>query len=190
MTDDLHAGVRAYRKKPVEIQAVQWDGTYHGATPIIDWVLSHGGTARYVCDENCTLAHYIAIDTLEGRMVAGEGDWIIRGVAGEFYPCKPDIFAVTYEITKQPPRAPQEVGVRMTDTLRDKIAAVLNSHVAGWYYDCRPEGEKHVGEWSQHVADAVIRELGLQPHLAKRIIDGKPDQWVRRYVSDWEIVDD
>lgn len=40
------------------------------------------------------------------------------------------------------------------------------------------------------IADAVIRELGLQPHLAKRIINGKPDQWVRRHVTDWEIVDD
>lgn len=39
------------------------------------------------------------------------------------------------------------------------------------------------------LADAAISELGLQTHLAKRIINGKPDQWVRRYVTDWEIVD-
>jgi len=38
------------------------------------------------------------IDTLEGEMLALEGDWIIKGVAGEFYPCKPDIFALTYEL--------------------------------------------------------------------------------------------
>ena len=41
--------------------------------------------------------HVIAIDTLEGEMHADPGDWIIRGVQGEFYPCKPDIFEATYE---------------------------------------------------------------------------------------------
>lgn len=56
--------------------------------------------------------------------------------------------------------------------LRTRIAAVLDGHVAGWYYDCCPEGEKHVGEWSQHVADAVIREL--EP-LADTITDAVED---------------
>ena len=81
-----------YRKKPVVIEAMQWDGTAAGATPIIDWVLQGGGTARY--HDTC-----IAIDTLEGTMLAGPGDWIIRGVQGEHYPCKPDIFDLTYEAT-------------------------------------------------------------------------------------------
>lgn len=58
--------------------------------------------------------------------------------------------------------------------LRDRIAAVLDQH---YYNDTRD------------MADALIRELGLQAHLAKRIINGKPDQWVRRHVTDWEIVD-
>lgn len=88
---------RQYRKRPVTIEAAQWDGTAEGATPIINWILESGGTARYACDEHCTGAHYLAIDTLEGRIIASAGDWIIRGVAGEFYPCKPGIFAATYE---------------------------------------------------------------------------------------------
>ena len=91
-----------FRKKPVEIEAMQFDGTAPGATPIIDWVLG-GGTARF---RDCATSHDerlstcvpgIAIDTLEGTMVALPGDWIIRGVKGEFYPCKPDIFEATYE---------------------------------------------------------------------------------------------
>lgn len=86
-----------YRKRPVAIDAVQWDGTAEGATPIINWILESGGTARYACDEHCTGSHYLAINTLEGAIVASPGDWIIRGVFGEFYPCKPDIFAATYE---------------------------------------------------------------------------------------------
>lgn len=90
-----------FQKKPVVIEAQQWDGTARDASHIIDWVLANGGTARYDCDANCDdrgdRGHYIAIDTLEGTMRAAAVDWIIRGVQGEFYPCKPDIFAATYE---------------------------------------------------------------------------------------------
>lgn len=88
-----------FRKKPVEIEAMQWDGTASGATPIINWILSGRGTARFHSDvwtiQHCGPA--IAIDTLEGSIWSSPGDWIIRGIAGEFYPCKPDIFAATYE---------------------------------------------------------------------------------------------
>jgi hypothetical protein len=82
-----------YRKKPVVIDAVQWDGTAEGAIPIIDWILRCDATARYDDDPAA-----IYIDTLEGTMRADIGDWVIRGVGGEFYPCKPDIFDATYEL--------------------------------------------------------------------------------------------
>lgn len=95
-----------YRKKPVVIEARQWDGTQAGATPIIDWVLAGDGTARW--SEERIESHdgegawitptHIAIDTLEGTMRAVENDWVIRGVQGEFYPCKPDIFQSTYDV--------------------------------------------------------------------------------------------
>lgn len=65
--------------------------------------------------------------------------------------------------------------------LRTRIAALIYDTVA-WRSVNVPVAEE--------VADAVIRELGLQAHLAKRIINGKPDQWVRRHVTDWEIVDE
>jgi hypothetical protein len=81
-----------YRKKPVVIEAFPWDGTAEGARPIINWVLDGDGVARY----HATPAA-IAIDTLEGVITASPGDWIIRGVQGEHYPCKPDIFDATYE---------------------------------------------------------------------------------------------
>lgn len=80
-----------FRKKPIVIDAMQWDGTAEGATPVIDWILTTGQHAARYHEE------YIAIDTLEGTMRATAGDWIIRGVQGEHYPCKPDIFAATYE---------------------------------------------------------------------------------------------
>lgn len=82
---------------------MRWDGTAEGATTIIDWILSGNGTATYRCDGpgGCPgngSGHYLAIQTLEGDMVAEPGDYIIRGVQGEFYPCKPDIFEATYEV--------------------------------------------------------------------------------------------
>ena len=91
-----------FRKKPVVIEAQQWDGTAQGATPIIDWILSHDGTATYhehLMDGDF-IAHpdaYLHIRTLEGVITASPSDFVIKGVKGEFYPCKPDIFDATYE---------------------------------------------------------------------------------------------
>ncbi|MEV8610241.1 hypothetical protein AB0383_20330 [Amycolatopsis sp. NPDC051373] len=96
--------VQTFRKKPVEIQAMRWDGTASGATPVIEWVLGGGSTVTYRCvdDEGCqghdsVGTHVLKIETLEGPITASPGDWVIRGVQGEFYPCKPDIFAATYD---------------------------------------------------------------------------------------------
>ncbi|XTQ92566.1 hypothetical protein ACQR5W_11640 [Xanthomonas sacchari] len=95
-----------FRKKPVVIEAKQFTGGAQSATPIIDWILEGGHTARWreaaepVFIENVGHNGWpeaLAIDTLEGTMDAAPGDWVIRGVQGEFYPCKPDIFAATYD---------------------------------------------------------------------------------------------
>lgn len=93
-----------FRKKPVEIEARQWDGTAAGATGIIDWILSAGATASYACADPDRCAefggdspHNIRIATLEGSITASLNDYVIKGVQGEFYPCKLDIFAATYE---------------------------------------------------------------------------------------------
>jgi hypothetical protein len=79
-----------YRKKPVVIEAVQWQGG--DADGIISWVgqqqIRFAGTGD----------SKLVIDTLEGPITASVGDWIIKGVKGEFYPCKPDIFDATYEL--------------------------------------------------------------------------------------------
>ena len=80
-----------FTKLPVTIEAHQWEGDKVGAVAIVDWVFGHNHVARYHG------THEIYIETLEGTMLAEPGDWIIRGVKGEFYPCKPDIFAETYK---------------------------------------------------------------------------------------------
>jgi len=85
-----------FRKKPVEIDAFQFKGLsapLEYQLQLDDWLVDMGGRAagiKYVGSE-------ILIPTLEGTMVASAGDWIIRGVKGEFYPCKPDVFDITYE---------------------------------------------------------------------------------------------
>jgi hypothetical protein len=76
-----------YRKKPIEVEAIQYCGIYDDA--IKDFL----GTAPHRFDGSKGLE----IATLEGVMLADRFDWIIRGVKGEYYPCKPDIFAATYE---------------------------------------------------------------------------------------------
>jgi len=75
-----------FRKKPIMVSAVRFDGEYEGA--VRDFIGNHPHS--YDGDG-------ILIDTLEGRMRANPGDWIIRGIKGELYPCKPDIFVATYE---------------------------------------------------------------------------------------------
>ncbi len=87
--------IQKYVKKPVVIEAVQWDGTPLGAADIIEWILLEDGTARYHSSDE-PQGPCLVIDTLEGAHFARPSDWIIRGIKGEFYPCKPDIFEETY----------------------------------------------------------------------------------------------
>ena len=83
-----------YIKKPVEIEARQYVGA--NADDILGWVISSGGTAYHV-PRGAFTPDAIIITTFEGDHRADLKDWIIKGTAGEFYPCKPDIFAATYE---------------------------------------------------------------------------------------------
>ena len=81
---------KRYRKKPVGVEAVQFNGTEQS---VID-IMALGGT-RHI-DVDCGGKEF-RIHTLEGVMTASLNDWIIKGVKGECYPCKPDIFDKTYE---------------------------------------------------------------------------------------------
>lgn len=80
-----------FRKKPVVIEAFRWTGG-PDQTEDPEW-LSEAIRKGDVAFTKTT----VLINTLEGVMTANSGDWIIRGVKGEVYPCKPDIFAATYE---------------------------------------------------------------------------------------------
>lgn len=90
--------MKKYRKKPVEIEAVQFSGY-------------NPGEIKEFAGESCMVEYYdvayqagaepmrvcVTIHTLEGDMKVSPGDYVIKGVKGEFYPCRPDIFEATYE---------------------------------------------------------------------------------------------
>ena len=82
-----------FRKKPIVIEAIQWQGDNLGQV----LAFTAGRGAPYITFEEGQLL----VNTREGTMRADKDDWIIRGVKGEFYPCKPDIFAETYDIVKE-----------------------------------------------------------------------------------------
>lgn len=100
-----------YRKKPVVVEAVRFTGTSRCGADIVRWAVENGADAEFhpfladhfKGDPKVYVAHpdpYMRIVTLEGTMVASVGDYVIRGVKGEFYPCKPDIFEQTYEVAE------------------------------------------------------------------------------------------
>lgn len=76
-----------YRKKPIVIEAEQY--------------LLPGKWIDGVCYELCNQLGKPHIHTLEGVMVVRLGDWVITGISGEYYPCKPDIFKETYELVEE-----------------------------------------------------------------------------------------
>ena len=97
-----------FRKKPVEIDGHQWfkngdhpeDGT-EGEGKIVCYFRRPDVPGERLCRHCGTSMHgHGWIDTLEGGHVVCPGDWIIKGVKGEFYPCKPDILAATYELVE------------------------------------------------------------------------------------------
>jgi len=84
-----------YRKKPVVIEAMQFTGSFENFDEIVEWSGVKFGANSDFTEKNEVAEMFIK--TLEGEHRADINDWIIRGVKGEFYPCKPDIFAATYD---------------------------------------------------------------------------------------------
>lgn len=82
-----------YRKKPVEIEVIKFDRSNKNEVH----EFTNGMAYDFRTERSPNGKSYCYIKTLEGDIVATEGDYIIKGVQGEFYPCKPDIFEMTYE---------------------------------------------------------------------------------------------
>jgi hypothetical protein len=101
--------IKKFVKKPVEIEAVQLVGSGGDTAKVLEWINENGYPwlqGDWSSPETLGIATGVFIDpgtgeliirTLEGDMRASYGDWIIKGIKGEFYPCKPDIFEETYD---------------------------------------------------------------------------------------------
>lgn len=101
-------GSLRFRKRPIEVEAWQWPGTYESLAQSPEWVREYRGQVRLANGQRVlrrvtvepamfSADWLLVIPTLEGCLCAGKGDWIIKGAVGEVYPCKPDVFEVTYE---------------------------------------------------------------------------------------------
>lgn len=86
-----------YRKKPVVVEAIQWKPQEMLIGDVRNFMGVSGGMERMGILSMGKFKGELIIKTLEGEMTVSPNDWIIKGVQGEFYPCKPDIFEHTYE---------------------------------------------------------------------------------------------
>ena len=148
-----------FRKQPVVIDAVQWMNEPDGDSLKAILSLARNGRVTFAADGTADLV----IETLEGDMRAKVGDWIIRGVKGELYPCKPDIFEATYEPVEAPSN-PQE-----TDAVKLAFLAGYAAHPAdgraGWDdLDGTPR------QWSFDLAGSCAGDLAEDAYRA----------WVRK----------
>lgn len=194
-----------YRKKPVVIEAIQikvdnFDAVcdFMGGTPIPKHNPKFG-----VDEHGNTNEPYLGvyIETLEGRMLANYGDYIIKGVNGEFYPCKPDIFEKTYD----------EADSSSLMGFGDAIEVLKQGGAVrrqGW----NGKGLFVVKQIPAHITEEIIPKMQSLPQSAKDIImsrenkvidytsqmliinpDGRADSWVPSvsdvFAEDWEIVE-
>ena len=91
--------MQKYRKKPVEIDAIQLHMS--NMEPLIEQMRRDGYEVESFSQPPMRAIYGIKIKTLKGVMQANFGDWIIKGVQGEYYPCKPDIFEKTYDLVSE-----------------------------------------------------------------------------------------
>ena len=190
-----------YKKKPVIIDAIQWTGG--NMVEIADFAKGFAkfDEIRQGDSENKIPAQYdLSIQTLEGTMQASRGDYIIKGVNGEFYPCKPDIFEKTYE------KADSLSAMDFGDAIEvlKQGGAIRRS---GW----NGKGLFVVKQIPAHIESDVIPKMQSLPQAAKdRIMQtkgfidytsqcliynentGRADSWVPSisdvFAQDWEIV--
>lgn len=170
----------SFRKLPVVIQAIQWTGSnlyqviaFTDGPP--DIRSTHAGMQW---DEYCDLVARdgLKIYTLEGKMSADVGDWIIKGVKGEHYPCKPDVFDLTYE----PASAPgcPSCGLKTTNNPHPQAGDPSIAFEVGAVYECIPCMSKSRHEWSRRALDAeqeLRNTRAQQPSLV-----GEAVAWRRR----------
>lgn len=145
------------RKRPVEVEAFQWDGTEASALVIMNWAYDHGVQIWYRQDihpdtEEALPTYHLTIHTLEGDMIARPGYWIIKGAEDEFWGVEPGIFEKTYESSTD---ALVRIGRILIDH-REYPTGSPNCY-CGWrpqlsLNDTMADRGQHMG----HVADVIL----------------------------------
>lgn len=157
-----------YRKKPVTVEARQLVDDLHNHADIAAWIESAGGQALIPFAEPC-----LYIETLEGRMRADIGDWIIKGVKGEFYPCKPDIFEATYESADAPAASPElATAVAAASDTRTYGEIFQRAHGGDSWANLGPAGQACVQAGAEAVAMDVMRRWH-PPELAAAMAENR-----------------
>jgi hypothetical protein len=164
-----------FTKKPITISAIQWTGdnlreviAFTDGPP--DTRTTHASMAW---DDYAELVKRdgLKIFTLEGKMSAAIGDWIIKGVKGEHYPCKPDIFAATYEaatsalpVVDHGPDSLERIVAKRDDERAEKTGAALAEHDAVTGLALRG---------LRAMADDVRWEPGQAPRVTQEMVDAQ-----------------
>jgi len=160
-----------YRKKPVVIEAIQYTGAN-----INDIARFVGDVPNWSPDSDS-----YDIETLEGTMTAEHGDWIIKGVKGEFYPCKPDIFEQTYTtVSEYDPNAALN---RSIETLVNAVCAATGDDPADEDYSGMMLRLGQLGERAKDAAPSSIQPGDLvenieRPDLDYRRVIGVGEEWI------------
>lgn len=174
-----------YRKKQVEVEAMKWDGSLPSIQAICKWA-NHSGEyedppVSYLTNDSDPEAPFdVQIWTLNGPVSVEPGEWIVRGVAGEFYPCEPGIFDKTYEPADQPEQHPQggEAAARElkpTDQPRTKAEALemalkWGSEWSHWNEHADPENQRQAYvTCAQHDTAEVQRLAALHSMLPEEV---------------------
>lgn len=156
MSDETQQAVEAarYRKRPVVVEAMQF--TAASCAAVCEWMgIDHEETGR------CGFDTPLIIETLEGEMRAVVGDWIIKGVQGEFYPCKPDIFEATYETATTPAKVQPDSALRIAAQAFSDFIAMVDSGMTVFPLDSNhPDSEQNTYE---RVLTNLRAALGVSP---------------------------
>lgn len=177
--------VSKFKKKPVVIEAVRWDGTN------LDEVMHFcAGLARYELmargNSELVISTLEDGDDLIAKHVASKGDWIIKGVQGEFYPCKPDIFEASYgladedeqelyvQVLEQKIKSSREANYNIINGLNDEIAilktqlrAARDAHISISKEQCEEIASLNERLNSFNNIDVPLTDVDLEAKLAK-----------------------
>lgn len=183
-----------YTKKPVTIAAMRYDGTVESAQEIILW--TRHSAVLMQSTEN--IEHRLMIPTMEGDLHCSPGDVVIRGVKGEYYPCKPDIFDETYSKVLLPSERKTE-GMDFGEAIRQAKAGKKITR-KGWngkdMFVVRQKGYPEGIPSNKQTAEAFGLEEGdlfkVRPYYQMRCADGSHQMWLASQsdidAEDWEVV--